>query len=299
MFNGLQVVVMVLSSDQENDGDLLGVLGVSAALSISDIPFSGANWVCRIGRIEGQFIINPTISQLSKSDIEIVVSGTKNAIIMVEGCTKEISEDEMVNILSLGHTELKKTIVLQEELMKKCETKRNTGSAKVKQTVELFKVDEILNTTVSKFFNEKITGIGEISDKNKWLVKIDAAKKETLSHFSVEFKDQEGSMRYVMEETLRHVIRQSILEKGVRPDGRKYNEIREISCEIGVLPRTHGSALFSRGQTQALVITTLGTDDDAQIIDDLEGESKKRYMLQYNFPPFSVGEARANARSRP
>jgi len=282
-----QITTFVLSSDGETEADILGIIGASSALSVSDVPFSGPIGAVRLGRIDGEFVVNPTYSQLNKSDIEIVIAGTENNVIMVEGEAKEISEEEMVEALKFGHNEIKKVILIQQELIGLC--------GKEKRPLE--------NNELGENFYNKIRewSIGKIKE----LLKIrDKAERRKFSHeiferLKVDFKDylesdniNENMIKSVVNEIERKQMRKIITEEGVRIDGRCLDDIREIACEISVLPRTHGSAIFTRGQTQALCVTTLGTKVDEQKIEGLEGESWKSYMLHYNFPSFSVGEVK-------
>jgi len=283
-----QITTFVLSSDGETEADILGIIGASSALSVSDVPFNGPIGAVRLGRINGKFVVNPTYSQLNQSDIEIVIAGTENYVIMVEGEAKEISEEEIVEALKFGHNEIKKVILIQQELVRLC--------GKEKRTLENNELDE-------DFYNKiKEWTIGKIKD----LLKIrDKAERRKFSHeifenLKIDFKDylesdnniNENIIKSVVNEIERKEMRKIITEEGVRIDARCLDDIREITCEIGVLPRTHGSAIFTRGQTQALCVTTLGTKVDEQKIEGLEGESWKSYMLHYNFPSFSVGEVK-------
>jgi len=283
-----QITTFVLSSDGETEADILGIIGASSALSVSDVPFNGPIGAVRLGRINGKFVVNPTYSQLNQSDIEIVIAGTENYVIMVEGEAKEISEEEIVEALKFGHNEIKKVILIQQELVRLC--------GKEKRPLENNELDE-------DFYNKiKEWTIGKIKD----LLKIrDKAERRKFSHeifenLKIDFKDylesdnniNENIIKSVVNEIERKEMRKIITEEGVRIDARCLDDIREITCEIGVLPRTHGSAIFTRGQTQALCVTTLGTKVDEQKIEGLEGESWKSYMLHYNFPSFSVGEVK-------
>ncbi len=280
----VQVIITVLSSDRENDADVLGTIGASAAISISGIPFDGPVAAMRIGRIGGQFIINPTFSQLEKSDLNIVVAASEDAIAMVEGEAFEISEADLVSALEFGHIEIKKIIKMQNELIKEV--------GKEKQTIEESPIDEELKQNVireTKKAFEKILGIKSKLERSNIVAQ---SLKEIQEQLAEAYPEQESVIAEMFFETEKELMRSMILDKKVRIDGRQYDDIRDITCEISVLPRTHGSALFTRGETQSLTAVTLGTKVDEQRIEGLDGESWKTYMLHYNFPSFSVGEVK-------
>ncbi len=282
--NEVQVMAMVLSSDQENDADILGILGSSIALGISEIPFYEPIAAVRIGRIEGNFVVNPTFSQIEESDINLVVSGTEENIVMVEGGCQEISEEDLISALDYGQKWIKKLIGLQRDII------REFGKEKPK--VEPVPVDHVLLEEVSKLSIAKIKQANRTLDKVARQKILDDMQEAVLQELAEKFPESETRIASILIDLEQKDIREMILKEGVRIDGRKPNEIRPITCEIGVLPRAHGSALFTRGQTQALAVATLGSKMDEQKIEDLEGESTKSYMLHYNFPPFSVGEVR-------
>lgn len=244
-----QVVASILSSDGETEGDILGIIGASAALCISDIPFSGPMSAVRIGRIDGSLIVNPTYNQLKKSDMEIVVVGNEDNIIMVEGEAKEITEEEMINALKFGFEELKKAIPIQKELENLC--------GKGKRPLENHIIDEKISEKIKETLDDKIKEILNIKDKTTRR----RTKKQLLARLEEEFcvniennkAITSDDIKNIITETERAEMRRLIVEDGIRIDGRSINDIREISCEIGVLPRTHGSALFTRGQTQSLL----------------------------------------------
>lgn len=281
--NETQVIAMVLSYDGENDADVLAACGASAALTISDIPFDGPMGEVRVGRIDGQFIINPTHQQLEVSDIELVVAGTADSIMMVEGEAKEVSETEMLEALRFAQTEIKKIVDLQIELRKE--------AGKQKWIVPEKVIDENLKNDVNELAFEKLKSIvysvltkEERSAKNKELaefVKTSLAEK---------YPEQEKVIGELLHDMEKDLMRQRILTEGIRLDGRKTTDIRPITIETSLLPRTHGSALFTRGETQSLTTVTLGTKNDEQLVDGLLQEYTKKFMLHYNFPPFSVGE---------
>jgi len=282
--NEVQCHNIVLSADQENDADILALVGTSAALTISDIPFVKTIAGVRVGRIDGQFIVNPTFAQLEESDINLTVAGSAESITMVEGGGREIAEAEMLEALAFGHEHVKKIVAKIEELRE--------VAGKTKMEFEPAQVDEELKNKVHGMAEAKLREYNNVADKDErknLKRKLSDEIKEALEE---EFPESEGPIGNVIHDLDSEIMREMIVKEGRRIDGRKPDEIRPITCEVGVLPRTHGSALFTRGQTQALVTLTLGTKIDEQRIDDLEGESTKSYMLHYNFPSFSVGEVR-------
>ncbi len=282
--NEVQVIIYVLSADQENDADILGPIGASAALSISDIPFLGPIASVRVGRIDGEFVVNPTFAQLEESDMDVVIAGSADSVAMVEGWSKEISEEDMVSALEFGHNEIKKIVQLQEELVAEV--------GKPKRVYEPVEIPAELIEEVRKRADEKMEEIVGIADKKQRSTALKELVTSITEALEEDFPDSKSMVASVVGDIEKEKMRRNILEKGQRLDGRALTEIRPITCEIGVLPRAHGSALFTRGQTQSLSATTLGTKMDEQKIEGLEGGSWKRYMLHYNFPPFSVGEVK-------
>ncbi len=280
----VQVVAMVLSSDQENDGDILGINGASIALSLSSIPFCGPIGAVRIGRVSHKYVINPTFSELEQSDMNIVAAGTEESIIMVEGFCNEVSEDEFFFALELSFQQIKKIIETQKELISSC--------GQPKEKVKKMLIEEDLKKTLKEMSLDQIKKANHTGDKNTRQEILENLFESIKEKLASSFPEKEAEISYILTELEREELRRMILEERLRSDGRDYDTIRPITCEVGVLPRAHGSALFTRGQTQSLVATTLGTKIDEQIVDDLEGESSKSYMLHYNFPPFSVGEVR-------
>ncbi|MCL5027572.1 MAG: polyribonucleotide nucleotidyltransferase [Bacteroidetes bacterium] len=281
--NETQVIAFVFSHDGENDADVLAAVGASAALTISDIPFDGPAAEVRVGRINGQFVINPTIQQLKESDVELVVAGTSDSIMMVEGESKEINESELLEALKFAHEEIKKIIQLQIDL-------RNEAGKK-KRDAKVVEVDETLKKDIYDLALEKFKVIvysvlakEERSAKNKELVEF---VKTSLAE---KYPEKEKAIGEILHDLEKELMRTRILTEGIRLDGRNTKQIRPITIELGLLPRTHGSALFTRGETQSLTTVTLGTKNDEQIIDGLVDEYTKKFMLHYNFPPFSVGE---------
>lgn len=282
--NDTQIVAFVISSDQENDGDVLGTIGASIALSIADIPFQGPIAAVRVARIGGEFIINPTFSQVDESSLELVIAGSEDSIIMVEGEASEISEQDMIAALEFGHKHIQEIIALQKEFF-----------SEFKITKMDFTPPDIpdgLKELVDRKSSSKIKEAIQINDKKERRNKISDIYQSVWESLSEEFADYESKIKEFFQEIEKEAVRKMILEENRRLDGRGMDDIREITCEVGILPRTHGSALFTRGQTQSLGVTTLGTKIDEQIVETLEGESSKSYMLHYNFPAFSVGEVR-------
>ncbi|KPL03757.1 MAG: hypothetical protein AMJ73_05310 [candidate division Zixibacteria bacterium SM1_73] len=283
-FNEVQIMVMVLSSDQENDADVLGLVGASAALGISSIPFYEPIGAVRVGRINNRFIINPLFSELEESEMNLVVAGTKDYINMVEGGCQEVSEEDLLAALEFGHEKIKLTVEIQEQLLSRC--------GKPKREVEPPPKNPELKEAVTNLAFEKIKEANRTPDKIERENKLDELLDSVTLELLEKFPESENQIKAILQELEKQDMRKMILTEGKRVDGRDINQIRPISCEVGVLPRTHGSAIFTRGQTQSLAVATLGTKIDEQRVDDLEGESSKSYMLHYNFPPFSVGEIR-------
>lgn len=282
--NETQIMIMVLSSDQEHDADVLGIVGASAALSVSDIPFHGPIAGVRVGRVDGNYIINPKFAELEESDMDLVLAGTETSIVMVEGDAKEISEDELVEALQKGHDAIVKLIDLQKELVAK------VGATK--REVQVAETDQSLVGKVLEMVHSRIQHANRIPDKHERTASIVELTDDVIEQLEEEYPEQEGSIRAIIGDMEKTDLRQMILSEGVRSDGRDLDTVRPITVEVGILPRTHGSAIFTRGQTQAMAIATLGTKSDEQIMDDLEGESTKSFMLHYNFPPFSTGETK-------
>jgi polyribonucleotide nucleotidyltransferase len=280
----VQVIANVLSSDQENDSDVLAVIGASAALSISPIPFDGPVSAVRVGKIDGQLVANPTFAEIDDSSIDMIVACRGGAVLMVEGGTKEVSEAELLEALQFAVDVCNDVERSQRELVETC------GLPKV--AVEPVEVNPELERRVRDGFADRISAANRNPDKEPRQEELNRITSEAVERMSEEFPESESDVTRLLGDVEREDLRKMILEEGVRSDGRRHDQVREITCEIGVLPRTHGSGLFTRGQTQSLVVTTLGTSMDEQKLDELEGISWKSYMLHYNFPPFSVGETR-------
>jgi polyribonucleotide nucleotidyltransferase len=278
-----QVIVQPISYDGINHPDVLGIVGASAALALSDIPFPTFASGVRVGRINGQFVVNPTIEQMEESDMDVVIAGTDDAVLMVEGGCREVTEEEMLASVRFGHEEIKRFNTLQRELVA-------AYGAKTKRTVEAPETFPDIDKKVTADFSAAIKqafSAGKKLDRQNALAKI---HEEAVAKYEAEFPEKSAYVKSVLDSIEKKSMRGMILDEHVRLDGRGTSDIRPITCEVGVLPRAHGSALFTRGETQSLVTTTLGTTDDEQMLDTIEGESWKRYMLHYNFPAFSVGE---------
>ena len=286
--NETQVACFVISADQENDADVLGMLGASAALSLSSIPWDGPIAGVRIGRVESEWIVNPTFEELDFSDMDIVVAGSEDSIVMVEGAALEISEEEFVEVLNVAHPAIKQLIGFQRELVEMA------GGAREKFEYEASKPPEGLEEAVGSRAADQVRAALQIADKAEREVVLSELREEIVAALEEEYGEEVGRVRGIIRDLEKKEMRRQILDESVRVDGRGLDDIREITVDVGVLPRTHGSALFTRGQTQALCVTTLGTINDEQRIDsiDLPGETSKSFMLHYNFPPFSVGEVR-------
>ncbi len=281
--NETQVIAFVLSHDGENDADVLAAVGASAALTISDIPFDGPMGEVRVGRLNGEFIVNPTFQQLKDCDIDLVVGGTVDSLMMVEGESKQISESELLDALKFAHQEIKKLVQIQNEM--------RAELGKPKMLITQAAADESLKKDVYDLAYDKLKQIvysiltkEERSQKNSELT---ASVKTSLAE---KYPDQEKVIDEILHDLEKEFMRERILKEGIRLDGRNTKQIRPITIDLGILPRTHGSVLFTRGETQSLTSLTLGTKNDEQIIDGLLEEYTKKFMLHYNFPPFSVGE---------
>jgi polyribonucleotide nucleotidyltransferase len=279
----VQVACSVLSSDQQHPSDVLGITGASLALAISDIPFGGMLSGVRIGMKDGRFILNPTFPDLETGVLDLALAGTDEAIIMVEGGAKEVSEAVLIEALELGHAHIKRINALQREFLAGCELKTKRGYEELKIAPEL---EAKLRAEYAGEIDARARIKGKLARQNALSDLLAGA----MAKYGEAYPDSEKQIKKVMETIEREVIRRMIIRDRVRADGRGSADLRPITCEVGVLPRTHGSALFTRGETQSLVVTTLGTAQDEQRLDELAGESFKSYMLHYNFPPFSVGE---------
>ena len=282
-YNETQVFINVLSFDGENNGDILGTIGASASLAISDIPWDGPVASIKVGRVNGEFIINPTNTVMEESDMSIIISGTKDSIVMVEGEANFISEEDFLKVIQFGHEAIKDIVKLQEELVAEC--------GKTKREVPEPEVNQDLNDAIAKLIDGKISDLNSPRQKAERYDGIREFKQTIVQELSEEFPDDESAIKKYIEDEISTDLRKMTLT-GTRADGRDYKTVRDITIETSVLPRTHGSSLFTRGETQALVIATLGSKRDEQMLDNIEGLTYKKHMLHYNFPPFSVGEAR-------
>jgi polyribonucleotide nucleotidyltransferase len=281
-----QIVGTVISSDGENDPDVVAITGASLALYLSDIPFHNPIAGIRIGLIDGKYIINPTFDQRRESQLNLIVAGTEEAICMVEAEAQEIEEKIMLEALMLAHKEIKRLCLWQKELGKALDIPKREFAAPT--------IDENIRGEVEKNFGDRLREALDTTGKDKLTsyAAIDALKKEVIDSYPEDQPEARSMAGKAYSHLKEKIFREDMLGKRRRPDGRKFSEIRPISCEIGWLPRVHGSSLFTRGETQAIVTTTLGTKMDEQYMDDIEkGEVKRRFMLHYNFPPYSVGEA--------
>ncbi len=280
--NEVQVIIWVLSADKENDPDVLGITGASAALMLSDIPFAIPIAGVRVGRINGQFVHNPTFSELQNSDLDLVITGSHDSIVMVEGEAHEINEADMLGALKFGQEKIRALLELQTRLVAK--------AGKPKRPVAVAEIPKELVDKVAQLVAPKIKDILGIAGKKERNLALETITDETIAQLAEQWPDSEKIIVAQIQEIERRVVRDRVVKNGKRIDSRGLDDIRPITCEVGVLPRVHGSALFTRGQTQALATTTLGTKMDEQKMDKLEGEFWKSYMLHYNFPPFSTGE---------
>src|SRR5947199_1044501 len=279
-----QVIAFVLSADTVNDPDVAGINGASAALTISDIPFLGPIGAVRVGLVDGQFIINPTYSEMRDSLLNIMVVGTSDGIVMIESGAKEVKEETVVDAIEFAHTEIKKICAAINQLREKA------GKEKRKVTPPEFdqKYYDDLKKKIGSDLTDRLDTEKHPKAESYNLVR--ELKKELQSALPEEDEEAKAKLKTYYETLRERILREAVIKQKRRPDGRAFDQIRDIWIEVGVLPRTHGSAIFTRGETQALVTTTLGTSDDMQRLEVFEGEAKKRFMLHYNFPPFSVGE---------
>ena len=284
--NDVQVVATVLSVDIDHNPDTIAMIGSSVALSISSIPFNGPTGSVSVGLVDGQFIINPTFEQRKKSDMYLVVSGTKDAIMMVEAGSNEVSEEVMLNAILFAHEEIKKICDFVQTIANEI--------GKEKDEYYVFKPLEEVEVAVTEFASQKMKDAIKTVDKQERQDNMEKVKDETMAHFEEIFPENMKDVDEVIYSITKKEVRNMIVKDKVRPDNRAQEEIRPIWCEAGVLPRTHGSAIFTRGQTQVLSVATLAGLSEAQTIDGLDEEEERRYMHHYNFPAFSVGEARAS-----
>ena len=282
-FNDVQVVATVMSVDPDCSPEIVAMIGSSVALAISDIPWEGPTASVLIGMVDGEFVVNPTLAQRQASTLHLVVSGTKEAIMMVEAGAQEVPEDVVLDAIMFAHEEIKKIIVFIDEIIEEI--------GKPKMAVNLYKVPEEIDQAVREYAEDKMRAAIQTYDKMERLENMDAVEVETKEYFAETYPENEKDIANVLYNITKEQVRSLILDDEIRPDNRKHTEIRPIWCETGILPRTHGSGLFTRGQTQVLSVVTLGALGEAQTIDGITEEEEKRYMHHSNFPPYSVGEA--------
>ncbi len=283
-FNDVQVVATVMSVDLDAPTEIAAMIGSSVALAISDIPWDGPTGSVLIGMVDGQFIVNPSLAQREESSMHLVVSGTKDAIMMVEAGANEVPEETILDAIMFAHEEIKKIVEFIEEIVKEV--------GKPKMELDLYNVPEDIEAAVREYAEDKMRTAIQTYDKMERLDNMDAVEAETKEHFEEIYPENGKDIDNVLYAITKEQVRSLILDDEIRPDNRKRTEIRPIWCETGILPRTHGSGLFKRGQTQVLSIATLGPLSEAQTIDGITEQTEKRYMHHYNFPPYSVGEAR-------
>ncbi len=279
-----QLINFVISHDQKNDTDVMALTATGAALAISDIPITKTVAGVRVGRLDGQFVVNPTIDQYDECELLIVIAGSSEAITMVEGSAFEVPEADLVEALTFGHEHIKQILKKIEELKTVC------GKPDFEYTPVI--IEDALKTKVIEMVGDKLEAFNRIADKDERRTEKKNLTSRIVEELAEEFPESEGDIKGIIHDLDAETMRRMILDENKRIDGRGPDDIREITCDVGFLPRAHGSAVFTRGQTQALVAVTLGTKMDEQRLDELEGESTKSYMLHYNFPPFSTGETR-------
>ncbi len=286
--NSVQVVATVMSVDQECSPEIAAMIGTSVALSISDIPFDGPIGGVKLGMIDGEYVVNPSETQLENSLIDLIVAGTEDAVLMLEAGANEASEDTILDAIMFAHEEIKKIVTFINGIVEK------VNKPKMEAIVPI--IDQDLRNAVEEFGGEKIKTAIKTFDKQERMDKIGEAKKEIVAHFEEVYQEDENLAKIkkdvsgICKEIEKHHLRQMIVHENHRPDDRKTDEIRPITCDVGLLPKTHGSGLFTRGQTQVLTVATLGAVGEVQMIDGLGLEESRRYMHHYNFPPYSVGE---------
>lgn len=286
--NETQIVCFVISADQENDADVLGMLGASTALMLSSIPWNGPVAGVRVGRVDGEWLINPTFSQLDYSDIDMVIAGTQESIVMVEGASVEVSEEDILEALEVGHKAIRELIDIQMELVALAGGKPDVFE------FEIVEIDADFVSAVEAAATTPVSDAYRLDDKAERETALENIKADLQTTLGEKFPDDINHLSGVFKNIEKATMRRRVLDDGVRADGRGLNDVRDISCEVGLLPRAHGSALFTRGQTQALAVITLGSVRDEQRIDSIDtvDETSKSFMLHYNFPPFCVGEAK-------
>jgi polyribonucleotide nucleotidyltransferase len=279
-----QIMASVLSTDKENDADVLAILGASTALEVSDIPFQGPIAAVRVGRVNGSFVANPTMTQREESDIDLIVAGNRSAVVMVEGGSEFVSEEEMTEAILFGQESLQPMLKLQDEL------RESVG--KPKRELPPVTVNEELLARVKEQAEGRLREVITTADKKLRQQRRREASRAAVEALAESYPDRSGEIKNMVHDLEKEMVRRMVLEEERRIDGRPFDRVRDIDCMVGVLPRVHGSALFTRGETQALVLTTLGTEMDSQKIETILGDSFRRFLFHYNFPPYSVGEAK-------
>ena len=283
-YNDVQVIATVMSVEQDVQPDVLAMIGSSIALSISEAPFMGPTGAVSVGYVDGEYIINPNSLQRELSRMQLTVAGTRDAVMMVEAGAQEGTEAEMLRAILLAHEEIKRIVDFIDEIAKEI--------GKPKCEVEVYKPDEILTERVRDYAFKNMQWALDTFDRKEREARSQQVKDDTIAQFAEEFPDSAKDIDNILYGFTKEIVREKIINKGIRPDGRTYEQIRPIWCEVGMLPRTHGSAVFTRGQTQVLTVATLGAMGDGQTLDGISEEEFKRYMHQYNMPPYSVGETR-------
>ena len=282
--NDVQIVATVLCVEQDNPPEIAAMIGASCALTVSDIPFMGPIAGVRVGYVDGTFVINPTEEQRAVSELNLTVAGSHDAVMMVEAGANELSEEVVLDAILFGHAEIRRLVEFQNDIRSAC--------GKEKIVPAIFAVSEELESKVRAYAEERLDAATRNSDKLARDADIAAIKAETVEHFIEEYPEAAKEISQILYKIEKGIVRHMITHEKIRPDGRALDEVRPVSCEVGILPRTHGSGLFTRGQTQVLTVTTLGSIGDEQIIDGLGPETTKHYLHHYNFPGYSVGEAR-------
>ena len=282
--NDIHVVATVLSVDKDNAPDVIAMIGASVALNVSNIPFEGPIAGVVVGMVDGQLIINPTVEQTHESAMHITVAGTREAIMMVEGSANEIPEDQILNAIFFAHEEIKRLCDFQEPIIEELKVP--------KFEVKTFGIDPVIEEEVRTYATPVLDQAVRNPDKKSRETSMDQAKDSIMEHFAETYPDNVKDIDALLDKVLKDVVRSMLIDEGERVDGRELDEVRQVTCEVGFLPRPHGSGLFTRGQTQVLSITTLGSASEEQILDGLGIERSKRYIHHYNFPPYSVGEVR-------
>ncbi len=283
-YNDVQVICTVMSVDQDIIPGPLGMIGSSVALSISDIPFLGPTGSVTVGIVDGEFVLNPDAAQRDKSLLDLTVSGTKDAVMMVEAGANEVSEEQMLDAIMLAHEEIKRVVAFIEDIVKEV--------GKEKSVPQLILVDKEIEEKVREYAYDKVAYSIDTIDRKVREERTEEVSADVQAHFAEEYPGHEADIESVLYSLRKELVRDRIINKGIRPDGRAFDEIRPIWCEVGIFARTHGSAVFTRGETQALTLTTLGSVSEAQRLDGLSDQEFKRYMHHYNMPPYSTGEAR-------